>query len=398
MHRQNIQSGGGQLFLFCSYLLLSPFYVFKSGGPQIADFFGVCLIGLFLWVSCVNPPMKILKANKTSLVLLYLFLLYTSMVALTNGFANGDESPLLSILFFCYNIFIFTFVITYFSNRLDYPSIFSTVRKVTVVCLLVQVVASFILPPSLSGRGLVFFNNPNQLGYFSICILSIYYLLSPISIRRGSVKEGVTGFFVIGGCLYLAFLSLSKAAIVSIVVIFLYRGWRSPFVWILFIILMSFGISHLSEIELAVKVFDRVSSIGTQSDDNLSGRGYDRIVNHPEYLLWGAGEGLTKRFVSQIGYYEIHSTWGTLLFSYGLTGLFLFCVFLYTLVRRAPISVFVYLLPLFLYGLTHQGLRFTLFWVALAFALVCSNHFRRERFKQFEVNSIINDENKAVKV
>lgn len=378
MHRKDNQAGA-LLLLFCAYLVLSPFYFFRSGSPQVADLFGACLIGLYLLNSCKNVPTKTLSGTSSSLSLLYLFFVYSTLVSLTNSMLNGDETLLLSSIFFSYNIFIFTFVATYFSNRLGSPSVFNLVRGATIICLFVQIIASFVLSRPENGRSVIFFNNPNQLGYFSVCILSIYCLLTSMSIRRAYINEKILGFLVIGGCLYLAFLSLSKAAIVSIAVIVLYRSWRSPFTWLLCTIVLLFGLSNLNEIELAAKVFDRISGIGTQSDDNFSARGYDRIVNHPEYLLWGAGEGLTNRFISQIGHYEIHSSWGTLLFSYGIMGFFLFSCFLFTLVWRAPIFVIMYLFPLFLYGITHQGLRFTLFWIALAFALVCSNHEKINR-------------------
>ena len=101
--------------------------------------------------------------------------------------------------------------------------------------------------------------------------------------------------------------------------------------------------------------------------DSLAGRGYDRMINNPEFLLFGAGEGGFERFESaQPG--EVHSSFGTILFAYGLPGLVLFSLFLVMVMRRCGGSRWLLLLPALAYGLTHQGVRFAMFWVLLGVA------------------------------
>jgi hypothetical protein len=91
-------------------------------------------------------------------------------------------------------------------------------------------------------------------------------------------------------------------------------------------------------------------------------RGYDRIVNHPEFWFFGAGEGSFQRFESVLGG-EIHSSWGTIFFSYGLIGTLLFLLFFLNVFKYK--KNFFYFMPIFFYGLTHQGLRSTQFWILL---------------------------------
>lgn len=62
----------------------------------------------------------------------------------------------------------------------------------------------------------------------------------------------------------------------------------------------------------------------------------------------------------------MHSTVGTVLFSYGVIGTFLFGIVLWRIYRRSGFANFLYLAPAFAYGLTHQGLRFSLLWVLFA--------------------------------
>ncbi|HEY1064471.1 MAG TPA: hypothetical protein VGE52_00115, partial [Pirellulales bacterium] len=95
----------------------------------------------------------------------------------------------------------------------------------------------------------------------------------------------------------------------------------------------------------------------------------DRIWNHPEYLLFGAGEGAYTRFHSHINL-ELHSSLGTLLFCYGLIGLLLFFRTIAVLVRDCGWRVLWYFAPAMAYGLTHNGLRQTEFWL-IAVLIVC---------------------------
>ena len=63
---------------------------------------------------------------------------------------------------------------------------------------------------------------------------------------------------------------------------------------------------------------------------------------------------------------EIHSSAGTILFSYGIVGALLFLVFTWRLIRGARARLVITLLPPLLYTGAHQGLRFTTLWVVLA--------------------------------
>jgi hypothetical protein len=97
-------------------------------------------------------------------------------------------------------------------------------------------------------------------------------------------------------------------------------------------------------------------------------RGYDRIWRNQKYLLLGAGEGGLSRFddTAYVKNMEIHSSAGTILFSYGIVGSILFLVFTWRVIRRARVRMMITLLPPLLYTGAHQGLRFTMLWVVLA--------------------------------
>ena len=172
--------------------------------------------------------------------------------------------------------------------------------------------------------------------------------------------------------------SLSKAAMISFIVLVLAALWyqgmsaRLKLVTAVGLVIGGAVISgmytspSIRSNSVVERVAARFESIGKDADDSAEQRGYDRIWLYPEYLLYGAGEGAEERFGETAGGdIEMHSTFGTVLFSYGIFGFGLFLLFLWIIFRRAPHRQLVYFAPICLYGLTHQGLRFSLMWVFL---------------------------------
>jgi hypothetical protein len=105
---------------------------------------------------------------------------------------------------------------------------------------------------------------------------------------------------------------------------------------------------------------------GSGQYDSLATRGYDRIANYPEHILLGAGEGAYGRFRSDLYGTELHSSFGTLLFCYGVVGAGCFaCALLF--LGRLDLRAALYLVPALVHGMAHQGLRFAFFWAVLAF-------------------------------
>ncbi|GAI55574.1 unnamed protein product, partial [marine sediment metagenome] len=111
-------------------------------------------------------------------------------------------------------------------------------------------------------------------------------------------------------------LSLSKAAILGFAIFLVYL-FKKRFMVLLFISIILIIVYPVidEEIRLLSNLENRMSSLGLESDDSLAGRGYDRIVNHPQYLLFGAGEGSNKRFESMWPG-ELHSGVGSIFFSH----------------------------------------------------------------------------------
>jgi hypothetical protein len=264
-------------------------------------------------------------------------------------------------------------------------------RAGLIGAILLQLTVVILFPEFRGIRAIGTFNNPNQLGYWTLlvgaCLLTLKS--SPASGQSGA-RIGPFDLALLCALGFIAAHSLSKAAMVSFLVLVLAGLWcqglgaRMKLAVVVLFLAGSISLWESSDIVqgwLAEgwtgRAIDRFEDIGRQGDDSLAGRGYDRIWEHPEYLLFGAGEGGPERFLSLAD--EIHSTFATVLFSYGILGLLLFLGLLWLIFRHAERRHLAYSLPVFLYSLTHQGLRFTLFWVFLGLVLARSSYEMRIR-------------------
>ncbi|MBP9208551.1 MAG: hypothetical protein KBG28_31575 [Kofleriaceae bacterium] len=354
-----------ELLLWVLYLLLFPLYVFKSGLPQPGDLLVLLMapVVLLRWDGRLPGP------SAQALRPLLVFTSYVVVSALAWSIATSSwtidlqRGFLLSPAFYVYNALLFVIAIVLYRRHGD------TLLAVTVYTLIASVLMQAALSLVYSRgdiRGQVLFNNPNQLGYFSLLSGTILLLLQ----RRLRLPTWLVAVTLLG-CSYLALLSASKAALGSLailVAVAVFDRLRTVF--------LVGGI-----VALALSVSSPLTVIVERTEhrirnDQHSGffleRGYDRILNHPEYWIAGSGEGNYLRFkdTTTVGSVELHSSAGTLFFCYGFAGTGLFLWFLWRIVRGAPIRLQLQLLPAAAYGFVHQGLRFTLLWVLLAIVVV----------------------------
>src|SRR5699024_9035494 len=351
------------VFLF---IIFQPIYLWSSGVPQVADILGVLLIVL------TSIKYKSIKKDLPIYIILF-FMFYTLTVNLFWGLILQEQlESILNSSWYIYNILIMLTFIVILKNN---PTILKLVSHGIIFIVIIELIVIIVFPGTgLRATGT--FNNPNQLGYFSILYLSLFFLI----INQKKDKSFVFWIITIAS-LIISFYSLSKGSMLAMFILIIIQLFimlkqkkhLKTFFSIMLIILLIM-VTHqyfekiLDESELYLNVENRILDIGKDTDDNPAGRGYDRILNHPEYLFLGAGEVSTKRFDSFDG--EIHSTFGNLLFSYGIIGLSLFLLLLFNIIKNNNIVNYYMLLPLFLYSLTHNGLRNPVFWIILAFIYV----------------------------
>jgi hypothetical protein len=363
-----------RLVLWSLMILLVPFYIFDSGVPQPADWFGFALLPILIRTWNGRLPPALLRPLKSLVV----FIIYVFIVNAVWSFAmltfsiNAKEGFLMAPTFYIFNgMMFFTFLLMF--QRYGEFLLWLTARLV-LISVFVQVVFAFGLRGAL-GRSTVMFNNPNQLGYYAL-LSACVVLLAQKRLRLTTVQ--VTAGLAAAS--YLTLLSASKAALASVgalgITLMISKVRTIVLVAVVFAILVFTDNPFSAAIEHAQHRIETDESYGL-----LEERGYDRITEFPEYWVMGAGEGAYKRFkdVSKIGAHELHSSMATLFFCYGIVGVTLFLIFLWGVMSGVGVRAWMIVGAAFAYGMTHQGLRFRLLWVLLGMVCALRELETRER-------------------
>lgn len=371
-HKKNKLFDRLLLKIYGLYFILFPFYLWRSGLPQIADIVMVMIIVLYLYRTraTLRRPIHLKLITRIAVIFfLHITLINTTWMLLL----NTTESFWLPTFFYLYNISVFLITISLYCDYRE--QLLATILKSIVVSLVVQL-STYLFGGGFAGDRMVLgFNNPNQLGYYSLITAGIILLTS----KR--IKINIWWFLVgLFASLILCLASLSKASIVSYAFMLgAHIAWTHPdkiFKRRLIALVVILGVSlvliytytdYLANNHLINAVIRRMDSIGKDSDDSLEGRGYDRIWKYPQYWIFGAGEGGYIRFDKNM---EFHSTLGNIQVSYGIIGLTLFLALLFLVIKVDEYQSIYIVAAMLLYGLTHNGIRNSMFWILLVLVSV----------------------------
>jgi O-Antigen ligase len=339
------------------YTFFKMFYIFNEGVAQPAD---IMLAALALLIASPTLVLSFLKKQKALLLLL----IWIAIVNFTWALITNKTNMAIPVSYYVFNVIV---VITAYAVRSRSPLLFD---KYMIIALRLSIIVQFIfvlIDPNF--RPLGTFQNPNQLAYWGIVVLSIYLV-----IRRNESYWSDMPFLII--VTYCVVASLSRAGAAAAILMLAAWFWlilRTQFrrlVGVVFGFMLVIGAYQTGYIDRFLEQSTTAEDFERRQGGNASSlaeeRNYDRITEFYQYTILGAGEGFNARWEpSTIVAIEIHSSFGTMLFSYGIVGLLLFCAFLYRVMRALPLSLGLYLLPSLVYGITHQGLRFSFFWVLI---------------------------------
>jgi|SRR5690625_8722 len=347
------------ILLFVS-ITVSPFYFLGSGYPQISDVLLLIAILIFMF----NYRIK----KDKIFITIFIIVLLISVTNLTWGIIHSDITFIFSIGFYIFNFLFLIMIINLYDSHKN--EVLEVIYKAICLSVLIQTILAPLITQSGHSRQTLFFNNPNQLGYYALLTFSIltllYYLL-----KKGTIVYIVISVMIV----YLALLSNSSATIlavilvllVQIMIIFIFRfnikkKVLSIFLIGIFVLVISNYWIELTNINLIQTTLERYTAKESKSQSIYYERGYNIIFENPEYLIFGAGEGNHTRF-SRI---EIHSTLFAFLFNYGIITISFLIILLFLLIRRPTIISLIILLAIYFYGLTHNGIRQPLFWLTHA--------------------------------
>jgi len=347
------------LLLWCAFVFLEPFYVLPSGLPQPGDVLVLLLIPVTIygWNGRLNKHLA--RPIRPLLWLTVWVFLIDYGWAIIIGKWTMLKAYTIFPLYYVFNAAIFISVLVLFQR------FGKVVLRMTITCLFVAIGVQVTV--ALAGRGhafreAVFFNNANQLGYYALLAASMI-AMSQRELKFSLLKASLG----LTGCAYLALISGSRSAVAGIAILFVLLVFSNPRV----IVAASIAAVVLMTLGPVSQALDHVSQrVNRQRHYTFAEeRGYDRIWKYKEYMIIGAGEGDVDRFNTRPHQHglEIHSSFATVLFSYGIVGFTLFLWFIIRVVRGSSFRLGIMLLPTLTHTAAHQGMRFTMLWVFLGF-------------------------------
>lgn len=365
---------GFVLFLFVA---TSSLYFFDSGGPQIGD---PLILVLFASVAIIHfgGLYRVFREDKP-VSLMAIMVLWIFLVASLNVIYFSLPEILFPVIFYVFNFMAMASTAVLFSFRPE------KTRAYLLAGVYISSVLTFVfvaLDAGFSGRRITGpFNNPNQLAYYSICIWVIVLAISP----KGKLFRLPNLMVMVFATLFILS-SASLTALASVLLLVastLIRAAREG-LKIKYVVLMPFliAVAIFSVINsergmnMVNRAIERSDTLESKIANMETSRGYARVFDHPEYLILGVGERGRQRFEFR---QEAHSSFVTMIFSYGFVGLSLFISILFFSVWRGPVYLVGALGAILIYSATHNGLRFTLFWIALVCMLQATKEFRLSR-------------------
>lgn len=376
------------------YIALKSIYTNESGSLQISDMF---LIGGFICI-LFSTKGKLVYHNQTKSLIdtILTFVLY---VCIVNGIwsVTGYNYSRFS-LYYIFN-FMAVIICCWIYVKVGFERFRQSILDGAFLSGLVTVLG--MIRSLGSARNTAFFNNPNQLGYHGVVLISFAFLCKK---NKNDLRHYLV-FFI--GCLAVI-LSLSKAAFISatieIVLCTLFLERRKTLrviamrVTIIFIIAISAylfffsdTLSSVADLSALGKMRSRLFDMVHENDSGLGeGRGYDRILEMGSFFICGMGEGNFSRFSVMHGG-EVHSTYASLIVSYGVIGIILYSIVLAKVIVKRNLTMrnIALLSGCFLYSISHNGVRNTLVWILLA-SIVIFN-MPTNRMEGFNENSDVSN-------
>jgi hypothetical protein len=351
--------GGWPEVLWGLVILSLSFNVFGPGNPQPGDFMMVAVLCVPIVVVRFSMP----AAIRRPVFSLAAFVTYVFMCNLVWAASTSEFDFFKSSAFYAFNFSIFLGYLVVLGERGDDWLRWTLYGFAATLVIL----AALSIPfghRAESGRLELFFVNPNQLAYHVLLCTTIVMMLAP---RYNMPRAVLYGLLLCA--FYIELRTYSRAGVLGIVLLGALQVVHRPTLVTLLLLPMFVVALYLDLQTLDNDMWhNRIADVQqSTAEDYLTDRGVDRILEHPEYLIFGAGEGYHLRFHHQK--LEIHSSAATLIFSYGLFGTVLFLVFLRWLAQSAGTRLSLLLFPALSYSLFHQGMRARPFWIALAVAL-----------------------------
>lgn len=343
------------------YIISSQFYIGESGSIQPSH--SIIILLLLIITSLGKLPIAFNKPAPNPQTYIP-FITYSTLINLFWFTQQQDIELISSSLYYIFDLIVLIVFFFIFSDG-SRKIIASSIDAALILSLILYYVGlgRYDFPPRYNG----YFNDPNQMGLWLLCVSGARILLlgkNPPSLRLD--LSIITSFI-------LAFATESRSTILGL--FFIFCGYITgritnsrKLVKLLLIPLTLLAISlviartgYLTELYENQNITQRFDEINPE--DDLYERGWYRIIEYPEYLILGAGQGRYFRFNSEV---EIHSTWAGMLFYYGIVGFVLFFYPFISKIKSLRLSHKLVIIAPLAYSLTTFSARTPIFWLFIA--------------------------------
>lgn len=349
------------LFISLGFFL-SQFYIFSSGLPQPAHIF---IIFSFLLSGILYNKIKIGESRN-----LIIFVVYATFINIFFTFLIGDLSYIVSTIYWIFNLILFLVLVNL--NILNIKKLFHYLKFIIPLSLIINIIiwavgaGRYDFNPRYNG----YFNDPNQMAFWVLCSCAIGLILFN-NLKLKIIIYSLSFFLIL--------LTMSRSATIGFLILTLGLVFQHKsrldlkiifsLISLLIAIASFFILLHFGFLD---NIVTRFSEGIDSSDQQASDRGFTNLIDYPQYLLFGAGQGAYYLFSSSN--HEIHSTWFAVLFYYGVIGFFLFVSFLYNIFKRLDFAEkIIFLGPMF-YGFFTYNARTLAFWFLVAVFLLYSKY------------------------
>ncbi len=350
---------------FLIYFLLKPFYLFASGTLQPGDF--------FLLLSFAFLVYERKDGIRNDDYIFGAFLVCVIIINLIYFYIYHAGEFLKSCLYY-----VFNYIVILCFREFMYDK--KWLRALGLVCkanILIQL-AVFVLHRGNYWEGtfryMGTYTDPNQMGFAVVSTLAILFLLNDrwkylfVLIAAVLIVQTSSSGMLIALCIMVTFdsmIMLKKAMQnggISYSVLFLAIFGMGAVMLLIILDVIHIDWDHF-------RLSNKLSGNNSVLQSFINDRALNIAQEHPEFFLFGYGEGFSfPRFGHSE---EMHSTWISICFYYGILPFCILLAWIYSNVRNAkPKAVPVYC-AIFLEAFTLVNHRQASFWMIILLANVC---------------------------
>ena len=368
-------------------LALLPVYAFSSGGFQLVDIPILFIIIVTLIINTTGND----KGLNNHIIYLIPFVAWALLVNGIYFIIYENNWFLLGSVPIVYAIFLLNAFYIIFTRLIVGNGI-----KYIYIGIILSIACCFTFKGyTEEGRATLSFNDPNQLGYFAVFLLS-YVVILKNYIEKLEVNRTIYNYLdiiIIIAAHYFLFLSVSRSTMAAFILLDLcflknIRNAGQIFTMFLAIFLMAGFVFFLRPTFIQERMATRQDHFDRKNmAENLKMRLFLPFATfNGTDILFGRGTGWRNDDSNIPGIksreiiMEVHNMFGEVLRAFGLIGLslFLFWLIKFMLCVRGVKDSFWVLAGIFTFNMSINGIRWRAFWIFLAFLLAMAALYKED--------------------